>query len=862
MVKMIHLKVKKTVSLFIIIFISIISLAQQRTGNIVEYFGKEKVEEISEGKLLHVFKNGLSLKIQDFSFNSSSFPEEPVFNKFLMNPSLEVSENEIFDIDYLGNELKWKAISTDETNTFNSDDLKSSYVYLTYKSSTEKTVLFEASGHTMLIINGLPREGDHYDFGWNLIPLKLKKGTNVFVLKVGRFPRIRARLIEPQNPIQFTTRDVTMPDILIEESKDYKGAIRVINASNNWVENYVITSELLGVSKESKVLAIPPMSVLKIPFSIASVSKETALGTVDLQLKLKNNKNQLVSNQLIKLEVKTKYQHHKKTFISTIDGSVQYYSVAPSTDKNSETQALFLSVHGASVEAVNQANAYEKKDWGNVVAPTNRRPFGFAWEDWGRLDALEVLEDAKSIFHPNPSKIYLTGHSMGGHGTWYLGATYPDKFASIAPCAGYPDLLLYRDSFLKETLKLPQDELTKLGMIPEIVNRINTPYIPTEVEKLMQRAGNPSRTLKLIRNYLHFGVYVLHGEKDNVVPTYIARDMRKRLGTFHTDFTYYEYPDGTHWYGNHSLDWYKIFNFFKERTLRNPNDIKNLEFYTGSPGVSATSNFITIHQQQKPFEVSSFKFSKEDSFKITTDNVALLEIDYTKLNDTITTLFIDGKEIDVTTKSKAYLKAINGEWTVSKTPSLQEKGPHRNGGFKDAFRNNVVFVYATKGSTIENEWYFNKATFDAETFWYKANGTIEVIKDTDFNPKKYVDRNVIIYGNKNNNAAWNKLLKNSPIQVENGIVTIGTKKLTGNQWGMYFTVPKSNSNIASIGVVTATGANGMKAAYANHYLVNGTTFPDVLLFDDTVLLNGDKAVKCAGFFGNNWSIEKGDFKWN
>ena len=71
--------------------------------------------------------------------------------------------------------------------------------------------------------------------------------------------------------------------------------------------------------------------------SIASVSKEIALGTVDLQLKLKNNKNQLVSNQLIKLEVKTKYQHHKKTFISTIDGSVQYYSVAPSTDKNSET---------------------------------------------------------------------------------------------------------------------------------------------------------------------------------------------------------------------------------------------------------------------------------------------------------------------------------------------------------------------------------------------------------------------------------------------------------------------------------------------------------------------------------------------
>lgn len=859
---MIHYNFRKGLGLLLFFLMASIMFAQQQTGNIVEYFGKEKINEISEGKLLHVFNNAVTIKTQDFSFNSSSFPKEPVFEQFLMNPSLKVSENDVFDIDYLGNELIWKAISTDETNTFNNEDLRSSYVYLTYKSNTEKTVLFEASGHTMLVVNGLPHEGDHYDFGWSLIPLKLKKGTNVFVLKVGRFPRIRARLIEPEKSIQFTSRDLTMPDILVEETKDYKGAIRVINASNNWIKNYTIVSELFGITKESKVISIPPMSVLKVPFSIASVSNETHLGTAELIVKLKNNKKQVVSNQTIQLEVKTKHQHHKKTFISSIDGSLQYYSVAPSTDKNSEKQALFLSVHGASVEAVNQANAYEKKDWGNVIAPTNRRPFGFAWEDWGRLDALEVLEDAKNIYKPNPTRVYLTGHSMGGHGTWYLGATYPDKFASIAPCAGYPDLLLYRDSFLKKTLELPQEELTKRGMTPEVVAKINTPYVPTEVEKLMERAGTPSRTLKLIRNYLHYGVYVLHGEKDDVVPTYIARDMRERLGTFHNDFTYYEYPEGTHWYGNHSLDWYKIFNFFKERTLKNPNDIKNLEFYTGSPGVSATSNFITIHQQNKPFEVSSFNFSKEHSFKIKTDNVSLLEIDLTLLKDTISVIYVDEKEFKVNKKAKIFLKSINDEWAISKTPSLKEKGPHRNGGFKDAFRHNVIFVYATKGSKIENEWYYNKAKFDAETFWYKANGSIEIVKDVDFNPKNYADRNVILYGNKSNNHVWDKLLKNSPIQVENGLVSFGSKKLKGSQWGLYFTVPRNDSDFASIGIVTATGIKGIKAAYANHYLVNGTTFPDVLLFDDSVLLNGDKAVKCAGFFGNDWTIEKGDFKWN
>jgi len=833
--------------------------AQEKTGNIVQYFGKEKINEIKEGKLLHVFNKGLSLKVQDFTFNSSAFPIATVFEQFLMNPALKIKAGAIFDIDATGNPLIWKKISTDTTNSFNDKNLRSSYVYLTYKSNSARTVLFEASGHTLAVINGLQHEGDHYDFGYNLIPLKLRKGLNTFVLKVGRFPRIRARLILPSQAVQFTQRDMTIPDILTEETKDYNGAIRVVNTSNKWLKNYTITSELLGNIKTSKSVAIAPMSVLKVPFSIASARNEV-LKTTPLKLVLKNG-SKIVASTTLDIKIKTKHKHHNKTFISGIDGSVQYYSVAPSTDKTSEKQALFLSVHGASVEAVNQANAYTQKDWGNVVAPTNRRPFGFAWEDWGRLDALEVLADAKNIFHPKKDRIYLTGHSMGGHGSWYLGATYPDYWAAIAPCAGYPDLIEYRNSFLKKTLELPQSELTKRGMTPEIVSRLKTPYINNPVEDIMERAGTPSRTLKLINNYSHFGVYLLHGEKDNVVPTYIAQDMRNRLGDFHRDFVYHEYPDGTHWYGNHSLDWYMIFDFFKNRSIRDSKTIKNLTFATGSPGVSASSNFITLHQQIKPFEISSFDFSKDNGIEISTKNVATVQIDLDKIENDINSITLNGTTLNVSGKNTVYATQINDTWEITKTPSLKEKGPHRNGGFKDAFKNNVVFVYASQGTSAENEWYYNRARFDAETFWYRANGHIEVIKDTDFKPENYTDRNVIVYGNKSNNEAWGKLLKNSPIQVSNNRVNFGSKQINGSQWGMYFVVPKKDSDIACVGVVTATGTAGMKAAYANHYMVNGTTFPDVLLFDNSVLSNGTRAVKAAGFFGNDWSIETGEFQW-
>ncbi|WP_223551347.1 alpha/beta hydrolase [Aestuariivivens sp. NBU2969] len=857
--KLAHIKVLGMV--LVAMFISTVLTAQQKTGNIVEYFGKEKVNTIEEGELLHVFKKALALKVQSFEFNSSSFPKDPVYSKFLMEPYYRPKKDDVFDIDFLGNTMTWETIVVDSTNTFNNENLRSSYVYLNYESTSERIVLFEASGHSLVLINGLPHEGDHYDFGWNLIPLKLKKGTNTFVLKVGRFPRLRARLIEPQQGVQFTIRDVTLPDLLVEEDKEYLGAIRVINATDYWVKNHRVKALVNNTPLEHHVIDIPPMSVLKVPFKMAGVTDNNLQGKQDLKLELIDGNTQVVDSKEISIEVKSKYEHHKRTLLSHIDGSVQYYSVAPSSNKKLEKGALFLSVHGASVEAVNQANAYTKKDWGNIIAPTNRRPFGFAWEDWGRLDALEVLADAKSIYTPNPSKIYLTGHSMGGHGTWYLGATYPDYFAAIAPCAGYPDLLLYRDSFLKRMLEGDEERLLRFGMTPKVIERLKIDYIKTPVETMIERAGTPSRTLKLMRNYLHHGVYILHGEKDNVVPTYLAQDMRERLGKFHPDFTYYEYPGGEHWYGNHSMDWEPIFNLFKARTIPNDQDLNTLEFYTGSPGVSATSHFITIHQQEQPFQVSSFTFSKEDQYSIKTNNVSVIEVDFEKLNHKIEGLLIDDSQFKLTKKERLFFKKENGLWKTVPAPSLKEKGPHRNGGFKDAFRNNVVFVYATKGSDTENEWYYNRARFDAETFWYRANGHIEVVRDIDFSLKKYPNRNVVLYGNADNNAAWDVLLKDCPIQVKDYGVNFNGKMVFGNQWGMYFIVPRKDSDKASVGVVTATGSKGMKAAYMNHYLVNGTTFPDVLLFDDSVLTEGMRAVKCAGFFGNDWSIERGDFEW-
>lgn len=48
----------------------------------------------------------------------------------------------------------------------------------------------------------------------------------------------------------------------------------------------------------------------------------------------------------------------------------------------------------------------------------------------------ELIDHTASAYKINKSSISLTGHSMGGTGTWNLAYTYPSLFARIAPLSG------------------------------------------------------------------------------------------------------------------------------------------------------------------------------------------------------------------------------------------------------------------------------------------------------------------------------------------------------------------------------------------------------------------------------------------
>ena len=62
-------------------------------------------------------------------------------------------------------------------------------------------------------------------------------------------------------------------------------------------------------------------------------------------------------------------------------------------------------------------------------------------EVWSSESLLGLLDKVMQELKVDPERVYLTGLSMGGYGTWDLGMEHPEKFAAIVPICGGGELL-------------------------------------------------------------------------------------------------------------------------------------------------------------------------------------------------------------------------------------------------------------------------------------------------------------------------------------------------------------------------------------------------------------------------------------
>lgn len=751
-----------------------------------------------------------------------------------------------------GSTRVWTQLSTNQDGGFADRAFRDGYGYVPVTVATDCVMLLDAAGDNMAYVNGEPRAGNPYQYGYVKLPVALHAGTNDLLFQCSR-GRMKVSLTAPPAPVSFNLSDPTLPDLVTDTKANTWGAVVLVNATPEAQQHLVIRAALAGgATVDTPVPVVPPLSVRKVGFQLRGKAPRSG-DKVALELTLLDQaggKRKTLDTAKTDLRVRRPDQTQKRTFVSDLDGSVQYWALNPAqpVHRNDPPPALFLSVHGAGVEAIGQADAYSPKTWGHLAAPTNRRPYGFDWEGWGRLDALEVLRLAMAELHPDPQRVYLTGHSMGGHGTWQLGALFPDRFAAIGPSSGWISFFSYAGG-----------------------RRFTN---ATPVEAILQRASAPSDTLLMQTNYLQEGVYVLHGSADDNVPVREARQMTNVLAQFHHDFQYHEQPGAGHWWdasdepGADCVDWAPLFDFFARHAIPTDESLREVNFTTVNPGVSATCHWLEIEQQVHPLERSAADVRWDPGqrrFVGTTLNVARLAFSLNSIKPGAPLeVELDGQTLDAIpwpAAGKLWLQNDAGQWRVTTALSPTMKGPRRSGPFKDAFRHRMRFVYGTAGTPAENAWALAKAKFDAETFWYRGNGAVDVIPDTAFNASAEPDRGVILYGNADSNRAWPTLLGDSPVQVRRGQVTIGGRTLSGDDLACLFLRPRAGSDVACVGVVAGTGVAGMKLTDRLLYFLSGVAYPDCTVLGPDMLSDEARGVRAAGFFGNDWSVEQGDFAW-
>jgi hypothetical protein len=117
-------------------------------------------------------------------------------------------------------------------------------------------------------------------------------------------------------------------------------------------------------------------------------------------------------------------------------------------DKTSDRKPMFVflcgnSHQGADLEGIlNEGPAQflndvpKLREFWPFVGLFPQPPDGMRWDSPGMPETvIALIDEIVKKYRVDPDRIYLSGLSMGGKGTWLVAETAPDRFAAIAPIA-------------------------------------------------------------------------------------------------------------------------------------------------------------------------------------------------------------------------------------------------------------------------------------------------------------------------------------------------------------------------------------------------------------------------------------------
>ncbi len=365
--------------------------------------------------------------------------------------------------------------------------------------------------------------------------VNLRKGVNRLLVKVARIAGgwgLSVKIVLPVTRKLFVKTErygscppdgnAFLPEIREGETMPVFGYITVVNASaealpfvrarvrdNGW---FAETTEQIGALATGESSQLPFLIAPKRPLRSDEKPRlalvvETAGERQEFDLPI---------------TVRRRDEPFFTTHLSSLDGSIQPMTLLVPPDYDPQrAYPLVVALHGAKGCLI--GHAFSVKQDFIVVAPHGRGQTGY--RDFGERDVFEAIEEAQRRYNIDPDRIFLTGHSMGGGGTFSLATRYPHRWAAIVPMA-----------------------------------------------------ARGARPLEWMQNLLHVPTLFYHGGDDEVVPVTMAREAAGYVRKLGYPFRYEEVKGKPHWWG---VDFPEVFAFFAQH--RRTKATERLVFWTDDP---------------------------------------------------------------------------------------------------------------------------------------------------------------------------------------------------------------------------------------------------------------------------------------
>jgi poly(3-hydroxybutyrate) depolymerase len=442
---------------------------------------------------------------------------------------------------------------------------------------------------------------------------------------------------------------------------------------------------------------------------------------------------------------KLKFGPQVLTFHSNVDDTDQPYSIyIPRKFSAKKKYPLVVMLHGAGSNhrlamrrVFGKSNSNGETDveaslyfprWKDVdyivVAPNARGTMGY--QGVAEKDVWDMLANVKKRFNIDENRTYLTGLSMGGGGTMWIGLTRPDVWAAIAPVCPAP---------------------------------------PSETEKYMENGSN-------------LPMYFFQGAEDPVVLAENTRKMVDVLKNSGAKVMYQEYPGVKHnsWENAYKDEF--IFNWF-DKQKRNPYPDK-VKFTTQQLKYNKAYWVEIVEQLNTDAAKIEANFKGKNMMDIKTSNIKSFKldiIDHPNFNTKKQLMLnIDGQNLPIFGLLNGQMVTKNGDkWVVNKQEAnANQKNSVTEGPLSEVVSDRQIYVYGTEGNPTKEEQELRRKMAETAADWSYYRGDFmgrvmvfpRVLSDKEVRSSDIERSNLILFGNKKTNSMIAKYTDKLPIELK------------------------------------------------------------------------------------------------